>query len=499
MKKKRALSVLVFCIAAAIYGQYGFQGKLTRDDANLLYSAQRMAEGEPPYVSMFNHTVPLPPLLAGLGVMAANRFGWNDLAAVRFLFFIIGCASVVGIYLLCSHLFQSWRDGMIGALVYMGFAPFAAAAVSGPQKKTPMVLFEVLCLLMMTRKRWFWTGLFGSLSFLCWQAMGFYPILALILAVLDPDKGAPARIFRILAGVLSPFLPVGFYFYHHHALGEWFEGAILFNLRFIDRGETTLLDHLLKPIGVIGLQSGAMLLPILIGFIVMIYLYGSRLCRYPSLREGLVKDPYAPMLFSFPAPIVWSFIDFQSIPDFYVFLPYVAVGFGFFLIRAAQAFRQGDEPGKIVSGFGKGGKGMVIGLFAALLAFAQFNAVRSPKLELVAQKKGAREIEQRFGKDMAFMSLGTPELLVLLRRKNPTPYVFIVSGIDRRIHAKTPGGFGGWLRSLDALGPEVIGFGPTQGIHTHQLIDWLNSKYERERIGPWTIFVKLPLHGKGSP
>jgi hypothetical protein len=49
----------ILLISAWIYAQYGFNGPLKRDAANHLYAGQQMAEGIPPYVSIFNHKTPL--------------------------------------------------------------------------------------------------------------------------------------------------------------------------------------------------------------------------------------------------------------------------------------------------------------------------------------------------------------------------------------------------------------------------------------------------------
>lgn len=57
--------LLVFALAALAYSLYGFQEKMVVDAAMIMYSGQRMAEGIPPYVSIFDNKPPLSPLLAG--------------------------------------------------------------------------------------------------------------------------------------------------------------------------------------------------------------------------------------------------------------------------------------------------------------------------------------------------------------------------------------------------------------------------------------------------
>jgi hypothetical protein len=106
------------------------------------------------------------------------------------------------------------------------------------------------------------------------------------------------------------------------------------------------------------------------------------------------------------------------------------------------------------------------------------------------QQRAASEVRERFGEDAKVVSIGVPQLLVLLRDRNPNPYAFIIRGIDREIALRTPGGFHGWLGELGAYDPDVIAFGPTSGLYKPELMDWLDSHYNRDQIGPWIVYVK---------
>jgi hypothetical protein len=151
---KLAVPLLVLALAALVYSLYGFDGPLLRDYSIYLYSGQRMAEGVPPYVSAFDHKGPLSPMFAGLGVMLSKQLNWDDIFTVRLVFFTSGCLAIVAAYLLGKSAFRSGAVGVFGALTFMGFYPYGYPAVSGPEPKTPMVLFEALSLLFMVRKRW---------------------------------------------------------------------------------------------------------------------------------------------------------------------------------------------------------------------------------------------------------------------------------------------------------------------------------------------------------
>jgi hypothetical protein len=122
-------------------------------------------------------------------------------------------------------------------------------------------------------------------------------------------------------------------------------------------------------------------------------------------------------------------------------------------------------------------------------------------IRLSQQREGALEIENRFGEDERIASINSPQVLVLLHRKNPNPYLFITAGIDRYIDAKEPGGFEGWLKGLETS-DAISFFGEGQSLlpdaeattrHSNELRNWLNSRYHVEKIGPWWIFVKDSL------
>lgn len=59
--------LLIFFLAAFVYSLYGFQERMFIDNAMIMYSGQRMAEGIPPYVGIFYNKAPLSPMLVGGG------------------------------------------------------------------------------------------------------------------------------------------------------------------------------------------------------------------------------------------------------------------------------------------------------------------------------------------------------------------------------------------------------------------------------------------------
>ena len=487
---KWALPLLILALAVLVYGLYGFGDVLLRDYSIYLYSGQRLAEGIPPYVSVFDHKGPLSPMLAGLGVMLSQQLSWDDVLTVRLVFFATGCLTVVAVYLLGKSVFRSQTVGFFGALTFLGFYAYAQAATSGPEPKTPMILFQALSLLFTVQKRWFWAGLFGSLAFLVWQPMAVFPLVTFILAAARPGGERYGAALRTLAGIAVPLAATVAYFYYYDALGEFLNGFIVFNVLYLVRGSMWFVWHVAGAVGVVASTYSTMLLPIVIGLVMIVRLYFLRPYEYR----------FAPILLSFPGPILFSLRDFQLADDFYVFLPYVAIGFGAFLGLAIQRAR---SP-RLVTGI----LGAILLTVALANTFDEINAVSASALKgttisLNQQREGAEEIEDRLGKDAKLASINSPQILVLLHRVNPNPYLWITAGVDQEIAAETPGGFEGWLQGLEASNLDAISFfGEGQSLlpsahmmseHYQELDRWLDRRYHAEKIGPWWLFVKDSL------
>ena len=509
--RKAFALLLVLFLAAVVYYGHSFEGALSRDNAIYLYSGQRMAEGIPPYVSIFDHKGPLAPMLVGVGVVISKYLGATDITAVRGVFFLIGCLAVVASYGLGNSLFKSQRAGLFTALTFLGFFGFARYAVSSPEAKTPMVLFEVLCLLFASQRRWALAGLCGSLAALVWQPMAVFSLVVIVLAVTQKETPRLIASLRAVGGASLPVVATGAYFYFQGALDELVNGSILFNARYLDREQLLSTAEFFAPVKAIfqgydtilvPIVVGTMLVAVVIGLVTLGSLHLLRKVHGGPSGRPMRKGAFAPIFLSLPFPVLWSLVDFQGYPDFYVFIPYVAVGFGGFLgfVVGRVGSNGADLPGGTR-------RLLTVGLSAVLVAVAVLGSlvvvdpargVSSLDMEerppgpndLDYQRQAAAAVQERFGEDAKVVSIGAPQLLVLLHKTNPNPYAFIIRGIDDQIAVETPGGFEGWIQELEAYDPDVIAFGRTSGTHSPMLLSWLESRYKKEKIGPWTLYVK---------
>lgn len=471
----------MLALAAFVYGLYGFDGPLYRDYGIYLYGGQRFAEGVPPYAGIFDHKGPLPQALAGLGILLFAPVGLGDVYAARLAFFLAGCLSAVAVYLLGEGVFRSRATGLFAALTFLGFYGYARPVASGPEPKTPMILFEALSLLFMSTRRWFWAGMCGSLAFLAWQPMGALPIVALILALAQPGRERVGAALRVLSGAAAPLVAVFAYYLHKDALGELLDGLVLFNLLHVSRRAFPILNPS-GPLEEMIAGYGIMLVPCAIGLaaIARLYFVGPPRCRH------------APLLLSLPVFAAFSALDFQVPEDLYPFLPYAAAGFG----------------GALAAALGRLGSGrLAAAAFLAglllLLAISNtplMNERGSPGPSLGEQRESVERIEERLGEEARIVSINAPQVLALLGEENPNPYLFTTDGLDRQIEAEFPGGFEGWILSIEEHDPGAIAFFadaqrqmPDSGMfpeHREVLIRWLRSGYHAEKIGNFWLYVE---------
>jgi len=483
---------LVFLISACVFSQYGFDGTLVRDDSVFVYTGQQLAKGVPPYVSIFQPKTPAWAFVIGCAASFANQFGFNDLLTIRVTFLIISCLAAVTLYLLGSTLFKSHKVGILAAFVFVGFWGFGRHAASGPRAKTLVVLFQILALLLTTRRKWFWAGMFGSLASLTWQPTVVYPLLTIFLAFMQ-GKGQERtkNLIRAVSGFLSPVIVICTYFLYQNALDEFVTDAILFPVYYLERQNSSLLDRIFRILDVIIFRKGgysSMAIPILFGLSMMGLLYVWRIRAQGGISRFVSNDLFAAFLLSFPAPVIWSIIDFQRYPDFYVFLPYAAIGFAWMLSLALQSLKEIEQ-------FGQFTREVV---FLILCAVLVGRAAREYRLTsengLDGQLQWAQRIESQYltGDNDNLLSIGSPEILVLLHKTNQNRHIVINSGEHNLIEASAPSGLSGWLNEQMSTNPSVILLGNTKPAEVNETItDWLENKgFKRREVGQWSLYVR---------
>lgn len=483
------LPVLIALIALWTYTTYGFGGQLDHDDGIFAYSGQRMVEGAAPYVGMFDIKPPGSPMLCGLGAWLGRALAVDSLLAIRATYLVIAVLTVIALYYLALTLTGSAVAASFACFVFIGYEGFIWHAASGPRPKTAMLLFAVLAMLLTARRRWLLAAMSGAAAALVWQPMIVIPIATIALAWLQGEPDRRGAVLRALVGVALPVAGVVAYFAATGALEEMIGGSFLVLLH-MHRPPQPLSSRLWHPLHAIyeGYSNSMALQAI--GLVGIGVVYRERLRGHGGVRGVLANDRWAIMLALLPLFVVWSLLDFQKYPDFYVFLPYCAVGFGIVMQPAVAALTAHSGDSALLR------RAVLVGLALAVMAPTIVAVKYHPGTGLAEQQRRARLIEEKIGDGRALV-VGAPELLAISDITNPTPYVVFANGIDEYLDAAHPSGFEGWVGELDRHDPEVVVWQSGEGRHVHLLTDWIAREYTVWReLGTWIVYERREGAGR---
>ncbi len=430
-----ALSLLA---AVALFTRFGVHGQLSRDESIYVYGGQWWARGVPFYVSTFDPKTPLSALLAALGAGISSGDG---IVAIRIVFGVLACATVVAQYWLGRRLWDSAVAGLVGAVVLASFRGFAGDAFGGPDAKTPGILLAVVAMALLARRRWFWGALAGSLAFLDWQPLGVYAVLAVVAAaVAARGRGLLAA----LAGALAPIAVTVAYYAAEGALPQLVEATVRFPLEGVHRRPMTLADRVrnIEHVVTTGYTHTGVLF--WLGTALFVALCLLRLALGPRDAVVWVALP------TFLALAAFSLSDFQGYPDLYPLLPYAALGLGGTAAEVARRLGPLRRPAGALAG------AMAVAL--ALLCWHWYGGDPARNHELDRQRAHGAQLAGLLGPGKLY-SLGDPRPLVLTGRRNPGRFIYLGSGIGRWAAAHTPGGLAGWAARIRAADPAVIAFG----------------------------------------
>jgi hypothetical protein len=333
------------------------------------------------------------------------------------------------------------------------------------------MLAELLALQAIGQKRWFLAGLLGMAGILVWPPSLVFLLVGLGLALLEARRRA--AVGALLAGALSLLLAFVAYFGAHGAALPMLDATFFFQVLDLWRPESPRATWIPASLTMClrGYASSFLFLALGLGALLI---RGAKSLEASGLLAFLREDPLAPALLAVPWLVGLCLVDFQGPADLFALLPLLCLGAGWLLDQA-------------VVGIGSLGRtaGALIGLVLCGQALLSASLFRERGLD--AQREGAAAVAARLGEGR-LLSLGAPELLVLLHRRNPNPHPFLISGMDRYVERTWPGGLEGFTRDLDAFAPECVGLGPMNGPGIGRIEAWLDAGFaEPERFGPWTL------------
>ena len=434
-KRLDPLVLAVGLVALTVYSLHGVRGNLTRDVGLYAYAGQQVADGVPPYLGVLNRAGPLAHAIPGLGAALARLVGVDDLLGMRVLFLLIAVLCVCSVYLLARDVLHSRVSGVVAASMFLCLPGFIHHASYGPRDKTAMLLFLVLALWAMSRRRWFTAGVLLGLAALVLQIALFVGGPALAVAVLlGPGtwRGRLASLARVAVGALLILAVAAAYFVAVGAFDEFVQAYALINARYTAANPVTDSwggdwDKMVKgykaPLALV--VSGVLAVPVFAALAL-------------RTREGR-KDPdtatWAGLAAGTIGGILWTMRDFDSWPDAYPLLPLAAVGTAA-LLRALTARLRPRAALAVAAAFV-----LVTGAAAVIDA-------RDADTRLDRQRASVRAMLRTLPEDATIISLEASQPLVLSGRTNPFRHQMFPSSLGAYIDDTWPGGLDGFEQDL---------------------------------------------------
>jgi hypothetical protein len=489
--------VAALVVAVLLYTRFSVHGQFIRDEAIYAYGGERLADdGVAPYASIFDPKTPFATLLCAFGAAIGRLIGRNELTTIRLMFFLCSVLTVLAVYVLAIRLFRSVLGALVAAVVFASFFYFASDSLTGPDAKTPGVLFSVVAMWFASRRQWFWAGVLGGLAFLVWQPLILYVVVAVVVALFvgprdDESSDGGRRHWRtsgsVLLGAAIPVAITAIYFAAAGAFGDFIESAVEFPLTGVQRKSETFEHHVRLIFNTIHHAyhlSGALLDAGLICLLLLVV--WAFAVRRGNVRAALA-DPVVSILFvTGLLQVLYALYDFQGPQDVFPLLPYGALGIGGVAGVLATKLGGSAARGAVVAAF------CAAALALTVYSWGVFSDDRLGHSGLRNQYAAACGIERMVTPQAGLLSLGDPMPLVLTRMVNPDRYIFLGSGVDKWKVDHTAGGFDGWTRQIRAEHPGVVilqgWLSPDQ--YAKRMQAWLRQAgYRRSYVGPWRVYL----------
>jgi hypothetical protein len=483
-------SCFIVAFSAVVFSWYGLELPLYRDNAIYLYSAQRLLEGVPPYISIFDVKTPLTSFVTALLLIPSQSIFDEPLHGVRVGYMVIVTATALLTYRLSVRMFDRSGTALFAPLAMLGFQGYIVMAAVGARPKVLLLLFMLFLLIFLWDRRWFAAGLASALCFFTWQPSAIVLIAALVFAFVTWRQDGLRAPVRLLGGFILVTAVLSAYFIYKGAFREFLDGSFLVHLFFLERTSGQIqISNIVYWIKA-GFPFSSSL--IVLGLICIVPYFASDVWKeWTKNRTAGPELAYLLMLVMFT---VWSMLDFQGYPDFFVFLPFAALGIQLILQNLSSVFGEMFDFGARYRGFAAQLVLVCFLLAAPYFAFVRSGAAAGPTLSdqivhiegIISGALGGGDIGNK-----RVLVLEVPEIPALLRLENKTPFIVQMDGVDRYLASKFSNGIQGWFDAMEAGGPDLLiiriraleRYSPE---NKKAVLKWLNTSFEPGPSNPDT-------------
>lgn len=445
------------------------------DEAIWDYVAQCILRGQIPYRDVVEIKAPLSAYLSAAAMFIGKSAGLRDIIAVRMLNVLMAGLLSSVTFLAGTAYLRSRLAALLAFLIALAPSHFAEWMVAGTEPKLPMILFGMVSLLLVARRKPFWAGLFSMLSCLCWQPGLMFSGVALLIFSRYLTSWRDPAVMKVALGALVPLAVLVLYFLSVGALADLWTWTIAYNFRVYApetmkslRDTTALLWKVSMRVFRFDLVFVALGV---VGFITF---------GIERISEGLKRgfSSFEPDLFRdalLISPLIYlgfCLVNFQSGPDLIPLFPFIGLFAGWCLVKASgMRMRLGlARPLPVVA----------LIVLAALILFRAVTFKVDSGLTLQDQHRQVAAIGTLLGPEDRFYVHGTVEIPVLLNKPNLSPYIFLDRGKDDWIARRTPGAFQAVIREMETQAPKVVAISRMGKVaHRVELEQWVAEHYDK--------------------
>jgi hypothetical protein len=425
--RRRAPDAIALSLASLHFASfYDAELPIATDIRYFLYFAWRIAEGDLPHLELFDPKTQLASMVGAVLYSAATALGLDALATIR--------AGELGLCALGAMLlFWTGRRlgggsqvcGFLALFAYLSFGLLGALPAIGPLPKLLMSILATASALLAHDRRWLAAGLCAGLAILDWQ-IGVFAAAGLALAAATGPARARA-LPRLALGGVAAAVPFAVWFAARGGLGEAWRQLVLSSLSRAAASQAAdagLADRLwrigravartcaeqewLVAIGLLGLAT----LPV--------WLHRSRGTDRMRLLIPLAAHHVGIAAF--------SLLDFQWYGDLFALLQSAVFGLALLWIGAYRGLLFRLPPAAAARRRAVAAGAIAVAAIAArpgpLRPVLVIGTPDAPVgVTLADQREVAADLAERLRGRRALF-LGSSELLFLLRRTNPLPFIY---------------------------------------------------------------------------
>lgn len=512
------MAAAAFLLGAAIALMYRpFSHIEAGDPAIYDYIAQSILRGQLPYRDVVDIKGPGAAHLSALAILAGELFGLRDIIAIRLLHVLM-----IGTFCSLTYIVAEayLRDRLVAAIAFAVplMAPrFSILMITGTQPKLPMIICGLLALLMIARARPFWAGFFSSLACLFWQPGLLFAGVAFLIFSRYLTSWRDGMALKVLAGTILPIAATAAYFQARGALSDMVAWTIVYNstvfgpdavrpfsnalARFLavvknvfsaDTTLTWLSSHFNPNSALFSILFRSDLLLLAMSAIgLAAFLIERAKVRIKGLEGWLSPELFKDAL-AMPPLIYLAFcmINFQAGPDTIPFFPFIGMFAGYSIAGLARFI---NEP-RLNHWLPRLSMAAIL-----LVALARAATYKLGGWTLQNQDREIRKLSSVLSPNDKIYVHGSVEILVLLKKPNLNPYVFLDWGADD-FAAKLAGkeSFKALVEQMEAQAPKIVAISRLNKVrHRQELEQWVKEKYEKIE---WLNYDKVYIRAQpGGP